>query len=487
MLYDRAYYEGLRRAAESSAASVVPLVAGLASPRSVLDVGCGDGTWLDAYRRWGVADYFGVDGGDVREALRVPARHFAPRDLAAPLDLGRRFDLVQSLEVAEHLPPSAAETFADSLARHGDAVLFSAAIPHQGGTGHVNERWPDYWAELFARRGFAVYDWVRPRVWGDERVAWWYAQNALLFVRRGHPGEWLRRLPPPAPVGPLLRLVHPRQFQVAVARAAAPKPEPPPPRSVVAARGPSGPFDAAVVVPTVGRPTLERAVRSVFAQQFPGTIQVLVGVDAWGGGDRARLESLAAAAPPNCSVLVFDPGYSTSSRRGGFTPAGTGGALRTVLSYLAQSRLVAYLDDDNWWAPDHLDSLVGAVAGHDWAYSLRWYADGSGKPLCVDAWESVGPGAGAFAEKFGGFVDPSCLLIDRVACEPALRLWCHPLPEDASGMSTDRTVFAYLRGRRRGAGTGRATAFYTLSPSDTNHPVRMAWIARAAGAGAPRA
>jgi hypothetical protein len=102
---------------------------------------------------------------------------------------------------------------------------------------------------------------------------------------------------------------------------------------------------------------------------------------------------------------------------------------------------VAYLDDDNWWAPDHLGSLVGAIAGHDWAYALRWYADEqTGRGVGVDRWESVGPDAGVYAKRFGGFVDPSCLLIDAVACEPALRLWCHPLPGDATAMTTDRTV-----------------------------------------------
>jgi hypothetical protein len=468
------------RADESSAGVIAPLVAGLVSPRSVLDVGRGDGTWLDAYRRAGVADYFGVGGEPVRGALRISADRFVTRDLARPLDLGRRFDLVQSLGVAEHLPPEAAGCLVGSLARHGDAVLFSAAIPHQG-AGHANGRWPDYWAGLFDREGFAAYDWVRPRVWGDARVAWWYAQNTLLFVRRGHGAGWVRQLPRPAPVGPLLRLVHPRQYEAALARAAAP----PPARStgaqaVATAPENGGPFDVAVVIPTVGRPTLERAVRSAFAQDFPGTIQVLVGVDSWAGGDRDRLGALAESAPPGRAVLVVDPGYSTAARNGGLTPAGTGGALRTVLSYLAHGRLVAYLDDDNWWAPDHLSSLVRAVEGHDWAYSLRWFVDHeTGEPLAVDRWESVGPGAGVFAGRFGGFVDPSCLLIDKVACEPALRLWCHPLPGDATGMSTDRPVFAYLRERGRGAGTGRATAYYTLGPSDPNHQSRLRWIASA--------
>jgi len=148
-----------------------------------LDIGCGDGTWLVEYRRAGVEDVFGVDAGEVQECLRVPAAQFASRDLAAPLDLGRRFDLVQSLEVAEHLPPQAAGTLIDSLTRHADAVLFSAAVPGQGGTGHLNEQWPEYWAGLFRRAGFLPCDCVRPKVWGNPQVAWWYAQNALLFVR----------------------------------------------------------------------------------------------------------------------------------------------------------------------------------------------------------------------------------------------------------------------------------------------------------------
>ena len=245
---------------------------------------------------------------------------------------------------------------------------------------------------------------------------------------------------------------------------------------------PPRPFDVAVVIPTILRPHLVRAVRSVFAQQFAGTIQVLIGVDAH-RGDGAILDQLAEAAPARCPVAVFDPGYSTATRHGGFSPAGTGGALRTILSYTAHSRLVAYLDDDNWWAPTHLADLVRAIDGRDWAYSLRWFADAeSGEPLCIDQWESVGPDAGVFRERFGGFVDPSCLLIDKVACEPVLRLWNFPIPGDTAGMSTDRTVFAFLRARA-GAGTGRATAYYTLNPTDVNHPGRMAQIASLRTAG----
>jgi 2-polyprenyl-3-methyl-5-hydroxy-6-metoxy-1,4-benzoquinol methylase len=98
------------------------------------------------------------------------------------LDLDQKFDLVISLEVAEHLPKTAADVFVDSVVRHGDVILFSAAIPFQGGNGHVNEQWPGYWAEKFALRGFKTLDVIRPMIWGDESVFWWLQQNTLLLL-----------------------------------------------------------------------------------------------------------------------------------------------------------------------------------------------------------------------------------------------------------------------------------------------------------------
>jgi len=478
--YDRGYFDRVRESAEASARVIVPMVVDLIGPASVLDVGCGDGTWLDAYRRAGVGDYFGVDGGDVAGVLRVPPDRFASHDLTAPLDLGGRFDLVQCLEVAQNLPVGAAEGLVRSLVRHGDAVLFSAAIPHQGGAGHMNEQWPDYWAQLFRRAGFGVYDWARPRVWADDRVAWWYAQNAVLFVRDGTRAEWVGRLPPPASVGPLLRLVHPKRYLAAVAPPAGPRPDPA--RSVVnpAAR-PERPYDVAVVIQTIGRPTLERAVRSVFAQDFRGTVQILIGIDVWAGSvPRAALDVLVTAAPAHCTVTVFDPGYSTSARHGGVHPERCGGALRTLLSYAANSRRVTYLDDDNWWAPDHLSTMTAALAGRAWAYALRWYVDPeTAAPLCEDRWESIGPDAGCFRDRFGGWVDPNCLILDKIACEPALRLWSVPLPGDGTRMTGDRSVFADLLGRGPAGATGRATVYYALTPTDGMHAQRLKWIAEA--------
>jgi SAM-dependent methyltransferase len=182
--YGADFFAHLDATAEGSAARVLPVVMELVAPRSVVDVGCGLGTWLAEAARLGADDYLGIDGYAPAESLRIPAERFVRHDLSTPLVLDRRFDLVISLEVAEHLPPTAADTFVESLAGLGRAVLFSAAVPEQSGTDHLNEQWPDYWVERFAAQGLVPVDAVRPRIWQDEGVSWWYRQNILLFCTR---------------------------------------------------------------------------------------------------------------------------------------------------------------------------------------------------------------------------------------------------------------------------------------------------------------
>lgn len=171
----------------SSAEVIVPLVIDLIAPSSVVDVGCGRGIWLEVFRASGVADVLGIDGSWLSpEDLKIPHQQFMSADLERPIRSERHFDLVVSLEVAEHLPSETAETLVNSLVGLGPVVLFSAAIPFQGGRRHVHERWPDYWSELFRRRNYLVIDWLRRQIWTNERVEWWYAQNILLFALRDY-------------------------------------------------------------------------------------------------------------------------------------------------------------------------------------------------------------------------------------------------------------------------------------------------------------
>jgi hypothetical protein len=248
------------------------------------------------------------------------------------------------------------------------------------------------------------------------------------------------------------------------------------------------PFDAAIVIATIMRPSLADALRSIFSQSFRGRTQIVIGIDKV-VGDRGVLDAALKERPPHQAVTVLDLGYSTARPNGGLHPDPWGGALLTILSYAANSRYVAYLDDDNWLAPRHIETLLTAIAGKDWAFSLRWYVDDATRQrLCVDEWESVGPDRGVYAESFGGFVDNSCLMIHKLACEPALRLWSVPfrLPNGAFAPA-DRSFFEELRRRPYGA-TGEATSFYAIQPSDANHADRMILIReRMASANEPRA
>jgi hypothetical protein len=164
----------------------------------------------------------------------------------------------------------------------------------------------------------------------------------------------------------------------------------------------------------------------------------------------------------------LDLGYSTSRRHGGVYPNHYGGALRTILSYASNSRYLAYLDDDDWWASDHLSSLLSAIAGKDWAFSYRWLADPeTGWPICRDEWDSVGPGRGINQQRFGGFVSPSTLMLDKEACHFVLPYWS--LSPFADGSGEDRLVFKALL-QRSWATSGGYSCFYALSREAQGHP-----------------
>ena len=212
--YTEAFYEGHRDGAKRSAGIIVPLLLQFLDVKSVVDVGCGDGSWLAVFCGFGVGDVLGIDGEYVSQSLlQIPQENFRPFDLTIPFRLERVFDLAVSLEVAEHLPADSGPGLVESLTRLAPAVLFSAAIPFQGGDNHINEQWQDKWAALFRERGYLPVDCIRKRVWQDEAVDWWYAQNTLLYADKNFIESHapLRAEFEQSNASPL-RLVHPRQF-----------------------------------------------------------------------------------------------------------------------------------------------------------------------------------------------------------------------------------------------------------------------------------
>lgn len=208
-LYDEGFFRVVGDESAAAAAATVPVLVNLFRPSKVVDIGGGTGAWGAALLREGVPDVVTVDGDWVpAQSLLVPRDTFVTHDLTRPLKLHQRFDLVLCLEVGEHIPEFAAETFVASLVTHGELVVFSAAIPDQGGTQHVNEQWPSYWRDLFASRGYELFDILRPRLWDDERIVFWFRQNMLVFAA-GAAADRVRSLPA---VAAPVNVVHPGQF-----------------------------------------------------------------------------------------------------------------------------------------------------------------------------------------------------------------------------------------------------------------------------------
>jgi len=234
-------------------------------------------------------------------------------------------------------------------------------------------------------------------------------------------------------------------------------------------------FDVAVLIRTMLRPTLAAAVQSIFAQRFGGTVQILIGIDA-AQGDRSVIDPLRQQCPSRMRVDVFELPYPTSENRGGVYSNQTGGVLPVLLAYVASARHIVYLDDDNWVAPDHLDALFEAVAGFDWAFTLRWMVDAvDDRLLGVDEWESVGPGKGAFAVKAGGFVDPNCMIIDKLACHFSLPWFALTMLDD--GTSSDRNLFRSLANGHSVGWTDKPTVYYRIRPDDSMNGFRAKWLA----------
>ena len=187
-LYSHKFYDNQVTGSYRSAKKYISILWPLYKPTSVVDVGCGRGTWLKAFKDNGVETLVGYDGSwNSQEKMADKAIIFNGVDLNKPfinID-NERFDLAMSLEVAEHLEPSSAELFIESLTKLSDVVLFGAAFTQQGGTNHINEQPHTYWADIFSRFDYTPFDLFRPIVWGDKDIEFCYQQNTFLYVRKG--------------------------------------------------------------------------------------------------------------------------------------------------------------------------------------------------------------------------------------------------------------------------------------------------------------
>jgi SAM-dependent methyltransferase len=166
---------------------IVPLLISYFNPHSVADVGCGIGTFLRIFLELGVHDVVGIEGPWVNKELlfnNIDEKSFIEADLEKEFSINRKFDIALSLEVGEHLHYSSAETYIKNLISLSDTIIFSAALPGQGGQNHINEQWMDYWQKIFEKHNYYCYDVFRQQLWNNPGVNWWYSQNMFLFTSK---------------------------------------------------------------------------------------------------------------------------------------------------------------------------------------------------------------------------------------------------------------------------------------------------------------
>jgi 2-polyprenyl-3-methyl-5-hydroxy-6-metoxy-1,4-benzoquinol methylase len=209
--YTTKFFEGHENGALSSARKVIPLVNDVVKPASVIDVGCGVGNWLKVWLEdIGVQNIQGIEGPYLSpKLLQVDPKYVHFQDLKSKFEITGRYDLAMSLEVAEHLPHATAEHFVSSLTHLSDIILFSAAIPGQEGTYHVNEQPPEYWAAIFLKFGYVPVDHLRDQIWNNEEVEWWYQQNLLFYVKQSALANYPALEPSYRKTGKNLFRIHP--------------------------------------------------------------------------------------------------------------------------------------------------------------------------------------------------------------------------------------------------------------------------------------
>jgi SAM-dependent methyltransferase len=146
---------------------------------TVVDFGCGLGDYARAFKFAGLK-VEAYDGNPNTEAISEGTGKVL--DLSKPFYLGKKFDVVMSLEVGEHIPAEFEDQFIDNITKHAKKhLIISWAVEGQGGSGHVNCKNNDYIIEQVVDRGFKYNAEASEALRKSATNASWFSYTLLVF------------------------------------------------------------------------------------------------------------------------------------------------------------------------------------------------------------------------------------------------------------------------------------------------------------------
>lgn len=210
-MYDKLYYQKHEKGSYYSAISILEFILSFYNFNSLVDLGCGMGTWCKAASDLGVKYILGIDQHEYeQEYMLIDDRNYMKFDLKNELDNYGKFDIAVSVEVAEHIDSAYVNTFIRNVCSQSNIVLFSAALPFQGGTGHINEKKCSFWKQQFNKYGYEIIDCIRPHFWDNSKLEIWYRNNCVLFVKNHVYSQFIRKIP--NDIQPL-DIIHPEMLE----------------------------------------------------------------------------------------------------------------------------------------------------------------------------------------------------------------------------------------------------------------------------------
>jgi len=205
-IYNKNFYLDRDTRTNYAAEKILSMVFERYKVDSVVDFGCGVGTWLKNAEKLGATNTTGLEGDWLDQKMFVANGELLRKDFEKPVNLQRQYDLAISLEVAEHINETNIDQFIDGICSSSDVILFSAAVAGQGGKGHVNEQMQSYWVTMFNDRGYHCIDIIRKSMWGDSNIDVWYKQNVFIFSKKTEDKNFSSDMP--------LDVIHPELFKL---------------------------------------------------------------------------------------------------------------------------------------------------------------------------------------------------------------------------------------------------------------------------------